>query len=209
MLARITYFTQRPLLIPGALSVPAIGDYPRQSTSLVDFMEEYEQRLLIDVLGIEIYEDFAAYLDVDGIMPDAPQKYLDLVNGKTYDISGKKYQYKGLLGNDGILANYIFCKWLEIDLTVYTHTGVQSPKAENSDRVSALPTWVKAWRRFIELYQQDAGRFPRVFQTHGAIGLDFYGQGDHTVSLYRFMEDSADFKTDFFKYERNENRYGL
>jgi len=209
MLAKITYFTQRPLLIPGAQNVPAIGDYPVQSASLVDFMEVCEEELLINILGIEIYEDLMVYVDIDGILPTAPQKYLDLVNGNQYLLNDRTFQYKGLLGNNGILANYIFCKWLESDLSTYTTVGIQASKAENSERVSAIPTWINAWRTFIKIYQQDAGRFPNVFQTHGAIGIDWYGQGDLNVSLYRFLEDSEDFNTDYFKYEENENRFGI
>lgn len=198
-------------MIPDVQSFPSISSsVPSSLTALEDFIIDTEKGFLQDnVLGLDVYEDLKQYLDSSGLQDAAPQKYKDLVNGSTYTVDGNNYQWGGLLGSNGLLANYIYCNWIESDLASYTTVGIQASEAENSLRVSAVPSYVKAWRRFISLYQSNEVNHPKVYYAGGGYGIDWNGQNGGTVSLYSFLIDSSDFTTDFFVTESNENTFGI
>ena len=209
MLTKLSYFTSKPRLIPGAQTLPTIGSVPSGVASLTTFLEDTEKELIKNAIGFVDQIELYTHISSAGLSAAAPQKYKDLVNGSTYTIDGVDYQWGGLLGNDGILANYGFCKWMDSDLSVYTTVGIQAPEAEGSNRVSAIPMWVDAWRRFISLYQSDDSVMPRIYNVGGGIGIDWFGSGNKVVSLYKFLNDSDVFTTDYFQLEYNENRWQL
>lgn len=209
MLTKLSYFTQKPRLIPGAQTLPTIGGVPSVEDNLTDFISTTEKELTKNAIGFVDQLELYTHVDATGLLDTAPQKYKDLVNGSTYQVDGKDYQWLGLLGENGILANYIFCKWMDSDLSTYTTVGVQAPEAENSKRVSAIPMWVDAWRMFISLYQNDGRGVPKIYSLKDGYGIDWFGSGNGVVSLYNFLNDSDDFTTDFFQTEYNENRWQL
>lgn len=77
----------------GDITVAQKSD-PAVTADLQWFIDEYEPKLMLSLLGYELYRDFKAGLQEDPI----PQKWLDLLYGKEYTNStGKLTKWEGLL----------------------------------------------------------------------------------------------------------------
>lgn len=211
MLTQLAYFTKKPLLIPQAQPVPSVSQsVPSAAAGLTQFFEAEEEQLLINILGIVLYEELKPHIGATSLNANAPQKWKDFVEGKNMVIEDRTLQYKGLLGNDGLLANYMFCRWMKSGLYNTTIAGVKAVDTENSNEISSIPVYVNAWRRFFELYQGNATyNLPDVYSTDFGYGIDWYKANQGFLPLCAFMEESTDFNLDYFKIESNQNSFGI
>jgi hypothetical protein len=142
------------------------------------FIEEYELDILIKCLGFTLYDEFSKQLDSSkpkGLKDNAPSKWEDLLNGKEYDLYGKKVVWRGLIFknkdlNRSLIAYYVFCEYLNNDLQSYRGTGVQKENSKNSKSVSADPLYVASFRQFFKL-------------------TEFSHKNNGLRSLYDFIQD--------------------
>jgi hypothetical protein len=91
-----------------SISVP-IGTY----SDLQQYIDEYEKKVLISLLGYDLYtEMMAAYAALPGV--PLPSKWDNLINGTTYTYEGQSVRWNGLINSDKVsfIAYYVYCQYL-------------------------------------------------------------------------------------------------
>ena len=209
----VTYYQKGINFIPNTVDISA-SNSPSQESELDYFIKIHERQLMLNALGVELFEEFDAISD----LTTADQKWKDLVTGTTYTLlNGKKYLWEGLRGynKNSLVASYIFCEFLRNDESTYTTTGIAQNMAKNAHNYSYTPKYISAWRNFIDKYQAQADCSPVIIRDHfGAVGLDYYQNKNSEVSLYRFLTDQNELDPtafpDFeFKFYENQNSLGI
>jgi len=90
----------------------------------------YEPEILKDVLGYDLYKKF-----IDGLAGDPiDQIWIDLQNGKEYQIDDIWYNWRGFLNTnkDSIIAYYIWLKFVQTDSSYISGAGIKQTLSENS-----------------------------------------------------------------------------
>jgi len=211
-----TYFEKGSLYIPNNKDMNASPEgTPTNQTDLDFFIIEYERELLLNALGIVLYEELLTALEDLDI---SAQKWKDLVNGLTYEnIEGVKKRWDGLIGynNQSVIAFYIYTKYLRNYNETFATTGVVRNDSKNATNYDATPKYIKAYNSFLEKYQADLLPQPRFYANRfGTEGIDWYGSEKVQVSLFQFLTDSneldetafPDFK---FKFYEQQNSFGI
>lgn len=156
----------------GDLSIAQIST-PAIASTVTNYIKQYEPRLLIDLLGFELYK-----LYDEGVTNDT-QKYLDIKDGKEYtNRAGRPASWRGfkeiikapvvavvadpdadppveaVAAEAGIysslIANYIYCKWVKDQATASTGTGEKTAKAENAEDASPRYKIARAWNQMVD-----------------------------------------------------------
>lgn len=209
----------------GELNIPNSQSYPNSNldgnkVSLSQFIDEYEVELMTYALGYDLYSEFADSFENNGdLKAGADQKWVDFVNGKEYTLDGKKYKWKGLRYTEGsvkksLIADYIYCKYLENYQVSFGGVGTQTENAKNATKVSPIPRITNIWNGFIVKYQgEQGGGYPKmVSTTYGSsVGLDWMQRRySGYVSMYQYLLDNED---DFPNLEmslfESKNSFGL
>jgi hypothetical protein len=210
-----SYFDKGDLYIPNNTDVNAGLVGITNQTDLDFYIEEYERELLINALGIVLYEELQVAL-VD--LPSSNQKWIDLVDGKTYtNPSNVVKRWEGLKGanKQSLVACYIYTQYLRNYNETFATTGVVRNDSKNATNYDATPKYIKAYNKFIEQYQSDNLATPRVYINQlGTRGVDWYGSESATVSLYQFLTDSnlldaTSFPDFTFKFYVEQNSFGI
>ena len=212
----LEYFEKGSLYIPNNPSLDVGGSNNNIQNDLQLFIDIYERELLINALGIVLYDAYLA--------SPTSTKWVDLINGKTYSVNGKSYRWDGLLGanKQSLLAFYIYCQYLRNGSSIYTTTGVVVPDAANSQSYDPTPKYIHAYNKFIISYQGDLGDYNNcsnnpnvIINASGMVGLDYYGHRDSVFSnMYQYMTDQNTLEAtsfpDFeFKFYYKENSWGV
>lgn len=114
--------------------------------------------LLQETLGNVLFADFDSNV-TDGVLDtDAPQKWLNLVHGVTYEYNDNTCTWRGLLQKQetrtkSLLVDYIFAEWYGYRLSHLSNFGETQGKAINSIMVSGNANQYKAWNSFVRAYQ--------------------------------------------------------
>ena len=212
-----TYFEHGNLHIPNNNNITTEPvDSPSVVSELDSFISKYERELLLNALGVTLYDELqASLLDLD----NADQKWIDLVRGKNYtNADGNIKRWDGLQGYDkqSLIAFYIFTEYLRNDNETYTTTGIVKNEAKNALVANPTPKFIKAYNQFIEAYQGgiSTSRPIVVVNGFGSVGLDYYGSESVQVSLFRYLTDANDLDDtsfpDFeFKLYEYANSFGI
>jgi len=145
-------------------------------TKLDDYISIYVIDFLQKLLGVD-FEDLKANI-TDGVLASgAPQKWLDLVNGKTYTKDGKTYIWKGLLYQNGsvklsILANVVYCSLMH-DLA--TGNGQISVDVKSSRMLVPRKNYVEVWNEIANQFNQSVDLQPKISFINGVRFTDYYG----------------------------------
>lgn len=123
----------------GDLFIPKM-DYPEVSERLEPFIEKYEEKFLLNLLGYELQE-----------LNDA-----DLINGVVYtDAAGRSYKWKGLLiASDppqSPIANYVYFHWMRNETTDSSGVGEVINKTDNATRTNSVDKQRKAWNEMVDM----------------------------------------------------------
>ena len=206
-----TYFQKGILYIANNRDVSA-SNAPSVVSELDTFIDIYERQLLLNALGTVLYKELKTAMTD---LPNAAQKWQDLVNGVDYVIDGKTYRWEGLKGynKNSLIAFYVFCEYLRNDESVYTTVGVVKNKANNADNFDLSPKYIKAWNTFLRMYQSNTNDPMIVVNAFGHVGLDYYGGKNVQVSLYQYLIDQntlddTNFPDVEFTFYRSENTFG-
>lgn len=216
----ITNFQSGNLFIPNNPSLNVGGDANNVQNDLQLFIDIYERKLLINALGIDLYEELEAELP-----NPTSQKWIDLLDGKTYSINGKSYRWDGLKGNNNqsLIAFYVYCQYLRNDASIYTTSGVKKVDSANAMNYDPTPKYIDNYNRFIESYQGDCTNHSTnnpaiIINASGMVGIDYYKQSNNNifVSMYQYMTDQNTLETDpqpfpdfQFKFYYRENSWGV
>lgn len=222
MLIDYTYFQQGELYIPNVRSKNA-GEVGGENLTKVNlFIDKYERELLMNALGITLYDQLVAIVNANQLLDAGNEHWNALVNGENYVVDGETYRFDGLLGynKQSMIAYYVFCKYLRENDVVYTTTGTVKDTSKNATSVAATPKYVDIWNFFVNAYQgkhynQDFIDTPSIIRNSGGlIGLTWFAEEGITRSLYQFLYDKNDADptrfTDFkFKFYKRENSMGI
>jgi len=210
-----TYFEKGALYIPNNTDINPGKVGITNQTDLDFYIIEYERDLLINAFGITLYDELqVALLD----LPNALQKWRDLVTGKNYvNPSGVTKRWEGLRGanKQSLVACYVYTEYLRNYNETFATTGVVRNDSKNATNYDATPKYIKAYNKFIEQYQSDTLAQPRLYiNRFGSEGLDWYGAENATVSLYKFLTDSnlldvTAFPNFTFKFYAEQNSFGI
>jgi len=139
----ISYFQKR------LLSVPNI-DKAFVEENLNDYIDMYQDSFLDKMLGVKLKNQFIAA--IDGGDP-IDQKWLDLRDGKEYEVSGIVYKWRGFINTDKVspIANYIFCKFITDNQTLNTGVGSAKLNAENATIIPAHFRMSRVWNEMVAL----------------------------------------------------------
>lgn len=183
-----------------------------------------ERDVLSFAFGWEMWEDFKQYIGNGQLLPEAPQNYQDIVNGKQYEREGKKCYWLGLIQpatKESLLADYVYCTYRNENNTQTTGTGEAKISSKVGQSVSMTPKITKVWNKFIEKLHGSFRSNPSGFTPEGKPfwiyngGVDYYGvyPKDGVVSLVQFLFDNkADYPLLDFNYRRfgeYKNEFGL
>jgi hypothetical protein len=138
------------------------------------------------------------------------QKWVDLVDGKD-NWKGLRYASGG--NKFSLIANYVFCSYLENDYSSYTTTGTIISDAANSTQVNPTQKITIAWNKFVEMLN-GFNRCNHVnyalFQHWSYYGIQ-YGQKDQIeLNLFDFMQlHPDDYYISNFQIRTVKNSLGL
>lgn len=205
---------QNDLYIPIAVESPSSYDNqasPDNEAALNDLCKEVERELLLNALGLTVYNELQAAIALPGY-PDsawtADQKWKDIVNGCEYD--GKVWD--GLNSDKSFIAYAVYALFLTKNSDFYSPIGVVKPEAENSKRSTPVYKIASAQQAFIRKYQGGYLHHPNVSYQNGVTFTDYYGQNDDvSVSLYRFLSDNTSVYgwNGRFKAYETKNSWGI
>ena len=189
-----TYFENGNIYIPNNkdLMVEPTGS-PTVIMELDFFIDKYERELLINALGITLYDEFViALADIDNV---ANLKWKELLNGKNYtNADGNVKRWDGLVGHNkqSLIAFYIFTEYLRNDNETYATVGTVKNTAKNGERVDATPKFIKANNQFLKAYQGGSDFTSPVVLVNGfgSVGYDYFINETVQVSLLRYLTDA-------------------
>lgn len=205
----IDYFIGE-ILIPN----PDNGDLAKAIT-------QYEKEILIDVLGYELYSLFVA----DGYDSPSSQRFLDILNGKEFEIDycGKtiKQKWNGLKDEatyQSLIAYFTYYKYVKRTNDHLGGIGNTMFQPENGKRTSPIDKMSNAWKRMLELY----GHIPSNCLRQGIYTWNFWYLGNCEVwetptmiynpdpSLYNFLASNIDTYPEWvFKPKGTVNVFGI
>lgn len=190
MIIDSSYFEKGELYIPNNrdLSAQPVGS-PSTKSDVDFFINKYEPELLLNALGVTLYNELET---ANSDLPNAAQKWKDLVNGVDYTIDGVTRRWDGLIGagKQSLIAYFVYCQYLRDKEATFTTTGVVQNDANNAENYDPTRKYIKAWNSFLKQYQGGLNRAPRIiYNSSGSVGLDYYGNKSKTVSLYQYLAD--------------------
>ena len=160
---------------------------------LASLIEICENEVLSIAFGRVMYNDFKANL--------SQQNYIDLLEGKEYQLNGNTFYFDGL--NDrtersSLLTDYTYYRYNTINITQNSEFGQVAADTKVGNRVSSTPKLVSAWNRFVEKFQginqstgiTDEGN-PFWILNRGVTYFSESIDGGN-VSLMRFLQDNKE-----------------
>jgi len=204
-----TYFIKK-------LSIPNIEEHGSpEAIELESSIDRYARQFLQITLGNTLFADLDNNV-TDGVLDlTAPQKWLNLVNGCNYTVSGKSYTWKGLIYEEGtfkesILAYFVYLN--NYQTTVNTRMGQVVLEGKNSMNQNPSEHITGIYNDFVEMYQGNTCNEPSIYWINNLLVKD-YAQGFNNtgyVSFLQFLNDNVvdypDFTAGYLKFE---NRFGL
>ena len=207
-----TYF-QRELFVPNA------DDQDRSAyNELQQFIDDKARLLLKEVLGYALFKDLDDNITDGNLDSGAPQKWLDLVNGKEYTKDGYTYYWQGLLITEGafkksLLANYVFYHWLYYNQSTMSGVGEVVLNAKNAININSTQRLTSVWNEFVDMYQGKQTKYTHSeYRRNGIKVIDWLGNNtnDYYSSLIMFLSDNEeDYPDAPLKMYKTINQFGL
>ena len=185
--------------------------------TLTEFIDSESRLLLKNVLGYLNFKDLDQYIDVNGDLVGATQKWIDFVNGVEYTYNNEIYKWNGLLFQEGaqkesLIADYVFCKWLENEQSQMSGVGEVVINAQNAINVSGIERHVRVWNDFVMKYQGNYSYNvqPTYWFKNGIRVTDWTSNYNGYVSMLEYLtHKEADFEPIPFKQYETINQFGL
>lgn len=183
----------------GLISIPNIQEI--NGANIDNYIEEGCYLFLFNLLGAKLYNELKSNLDDElNLKPNADQKWKDLFFGCSY---GDKY-FEGLIQehltfNESVMANYVFCHWLQSEKDSVTGVGSVVLQGKNAVNVNPSERYNLVWNIIcekvgVENHHHHADK--RVTRIHGLKFIDYYGGvSGGNVTISEFIRDrQKDFK---------------
>lgn len=178
------YFIDRSYFI-GEINIPN-ADGEIVGSQLDVYIQKYEPEFLLRLMGPVMYAGmkdagFPAQIGLPVPTVDN-QKYIDLIEGKSYTYYGRGYKFFGIAPRynttdffkESPIANYVYFRFME-NLTTQTTSGGEV-KTSNENAISAPPggKMVKAWNE-ISKWERDYRFFTRAYPLSYSFDMYYYG----------------------------------
>ena len=200
-------------------TIPNIDEMDSKNAKVLEIcIDQYVRLCLQNALGFNLWKELDLNI-TDGVLDSgAPQKWLDLVNGKTYTKEGKDYTWKGLIYTEGIykgslLVPFVYYHFLKENVSLLTGTGEKVLDASNAIGVNSTQRMVMSWNDFVNQYQGQG-----LFSNHvnryyhdGVLVEDYFtGKYSEQVNLIQYLEDNqADYIDAHKRLYNVQNQLGL
>jgi len=201
------------------IHIPNVNESNNGSGETLDYFIDEKVRLLLSTkaLGGTLFTAFNSYVANGVLLNTAPQKWKDLVNGKTYTKNDKNYIWEGLLQTKGtfkksLLAYYTYYYWLMDNVSLMSGLGEVRGEAKNAIGVNSTQRLVTIWNEFVKMYQGKNTCFNGVKYVYNGVPIeDYYNQNSGSyVSLLQFLKDNEtdypDAQLEMFEFQ---NQLGL
>lgn len=204
-----SYFIKE-LNIPNTVETDVSG----AATPFEMWIDKEVRLCLQNALGSVLFSDFDNKV-TNGTYQEGVTKWDNLVNGVTYTYNGESYKWKGLKFTEGtfkgsLLAYYVYCKWLEFQLSQMSGMGEVRGEAVNSMSANSTYRYVNIWNTFVEMYQglnQSAGSVQFI---NGVPFYDYAGSNGGYVSLIEFLKhNDTDYPEAQMKEYKFLNTFGI
>ncbi|MGB0896887.1 MAG: hypothetical protein ACPGRW_06165 [Flavobacteriaceae bacterium] len=210
-----TYFI-KDLIVPNkGVSL----DIPNNEESLDQYIDKYARQLLQNALGSVLFDELDSNITNGILDPGADQKWKDLVNGKSYTLSGTAYKWKGLLFTEGafkgsILAQYTYYHWHLDQLSRMSRMGEVKGSAVNAQAVNSTSKSVKVWNQYIEMYQGYQSQGYTFSYVNGVPFHDYFNtnnSSDYVCLLEFLIHNETDYPDAAIRVEKDgfKNSMGL
>ena len=200
-------------------TIPNIDEMDSKNATVLEIcIDQYVRLLLQNALGYNLWKELDLNI-TDGVLDiGAPQKWLDLVNGKTYTKEGKTFTWKGLIYTEGIykgslLVPFVYYQFLKENVSLLTGTGEKVLDASNAIGVNSTQRMVMSWNDFVNQYQGQSlfSHHVNRYYHDGVLVEDFFtGNDSEQVNLIQYLEDN---ETDYPDAQRMiyyvKNQLGL
>lgn len=206
------YF-QRELFVPNA------DDQDRSAyQELQEFIDDKARLCLKEALGYTLFKDLDSNITNGVLDGGAPQKWLDLVNGKEYTKDGYTYYWEGLLVQEGafnksLLANFVFYHWLYYNQSTMSGVGEVVLNAKNAININSTQRLTSVWNEFVNMYQGKQTKYTySEYRRNGIKVIDWIGNNtnDYYSSLIMFLSDNEeDYPDAALKMYNVINQFGL
>ena len=192
MLINASYFVNE-LLLPNLTESHAGYD-------IDSLIQDTSHSFLSSILGHDAYNDFISNLDEYGdLKPDAAQKWEDLVYGCDYEHNGATKYFKGLIYKRGtvpksILAQYVYIKYIEQNVSQLTPTGDVRPNSQNAVNINSSQRYANAWNNFlVSLRGKNDYCGPRHYYHNGTLVIDhFNNHHNEEPSLFQYLSERSE-----------------
>jgi hypothetical protein len=166
-------------------------------TKLNDYISIYVIDFLQKLLGVD-FEELKAYITDGALNEDAPQKWLDLVNGTTYEKDGKTYIWRGLIYQNGsvklsILANVVYCNLIH---DIVTGNGQMVVDVKSSRMSIPRKNYIEVWNEISNQFNQSILMQPKISFINGVRFTDYYG-GNENNGYVTLADYLIDFENDY------------
>jgi hypothetical protein len=173
------------------------------SEELNMFINKYEPKILIKLLGFELYKEMLTVIDptTGDVISGSDEKWFSLVDGKD-----------DYLGLRPILSNYIFAKFIKNDDSHYGGVGVVKEKSKGAENYSSRSKYINAYREYYELAVGKIAPI-EVIRTRLGIGVVWSSSAYDTYKPLRvFLDENEELfpnKVNNFNSIKNDNFYGI
>lgn len=180
-------------------TIPNIDEMDSKNATVLEIcIDQYVRLLLQNALGYNLWKELDLNI-TDGVLDiGAPQKWLDLVNGKTYTKDGKTFTWKGLIYTEGIykgslLVPFVYYHFLKENVSLLTGTGEKVLDASNAIGVNSTQRMVMSWNDFVNQYQGQClfSHHVNRYYHDGVLVEDYFtGNDSEQVNLIQYLEDN-------------------
>lgn len=169
-------------------------DNNKAQDKLTDYISIYVVDFLQKLLGLADFTQLNSNISNGVLSNNAPQKWLDFVNGKTYTKDGKTYRWEGLLYFRGsvkmsILTNIVYCK---IMADLFSNNGKATITTKNSIQSVPSANFCEAYNEIVKQLH-DERFFKQVYFINDVPFIDYYGsEKTDFVTLSEYLKDHKD-----------------
>ena len=202
-----TYYLRGKKFIPtaGKGELVSEGVEPTES-ELTTAIVKYERLFLFNFLNADLYNQLVLALsDLD----NAEAKWVNLVNGTTYEKDGETYIFDGLRGfdKDSMVGFFVFCKYMENNESYYSTIGTVKGNQGSTSNFAQTRKYIDAWSNFLAKYQNTDSNDSIAYivdDYNTIVGVDYYinkeNKSNSLVTLETFLSDN---ESDYEGYSFN------
>ena len=199
-------------------TIPNIDEMDSKNATVLEIcVDQYVRVCLQNALGFNLWKELDFNI-TDGVLDSsAPQKWLDLVNGKIYTKDSKTFTWKGLIYTEGIykgslLVPFVYYQFLKENVSLLTGTGEKVLDASNAIGVNSTQRMVMSWNDFVNQYQGQGFSYSVNRYYHDGVLVEDYftGNDSEQVNLIQYLEDNqADYIDAQKRLYNVKNQLGL